>query len=54
MTAYGSIDSAVQAMKMGACDYITKSGDIGELVFTVKKPWKQGSCAKRLWVYERS
>lgn len=37
MTAYGSIDSAVQAMKMGAYDYITKSGDIGELVFTVKK-----------------
>ncbi|HOD75974.1 MAG TPA: response regulator, partial [Syntrophorhabdaceae bacterium] len=27
ITAFGSIDSAVQAMKMGAYDFITKSGD---------------------------
>ncbi len=54
MTAYGSIDSAVQAMKMGAYDYITKSGDIGELVFTVKKALEaKGSCAKRLWVLRK-
>jgi DNA-binding NtrC family response regulator len=37
MTAYGSIDSAVQAMKMGAYDYITKSGEMEELIHAVKK-----------------
>ncbi len=25
MTAYGTIETAVQAMKLGACDYITKA-----------------------------
>jgi DNA-binding response OmpR family regulator len=24
MTAFGSVDSAVEAMKLGACDYLTK------------------------------
>lgn len=37
VTAFGSIDSAVQAMKMGAYDFITKSGDMGELLHTVRK-----------------
>jgi DNA-binding NtrC family response regulator len=37
MTAFGSIESAVKAMKMGAYDYITKSPDMDELMFTVRK-----------------
>jgi two-component system response regulator HydG len=37
MTAYGSIDSAVEAVKSGAEDYLTKPLDIDELVFKVKK-----------------
>jgi DNA-binding NtrC family response regulator len=37
MTAFGTIESAVKAMKMGAYDYITKSPDMDELLFTVKK-----------------
>ncbi|MCS6818022.1 MAG: sigma-54 dependent transcriptional regulator [Blastocatellia bacterium] len=31
MTAYGTIETAVQAMKLGACDYITKPFPIDEL-----------------------
>ncbi len=37
MTAFGTIESAIQAMKMGAYDYITKPFQTDEVVLTVKK-----------------
>ena len=37
MTAFGTIESAIQAMKMGAYDYITKPFQNDEIVLTVKK-----------------
>ena len=37
MTAYGSIDSAVEALKSGADDYLTKPLDMEELLLKVKK-----------------
>jgi two-component system response regulator HydG len=37
ITAFGTIESAIRAMKMGAYDYITKPFQIDELVLTVKK-----------------
>ena len=36
MTAYGEVKSAVQAMKLGAFDYITKPFDLEELVVLVE------------------
>ena len=37
ITAFGTIESAIQAMKMGAYDYITKPFRMDEIVLTVKK-----------------
>jgi DNA-binding NtrC family response regulator len=37
ITAFGSIESAIKAMKMGAYDYITKPFQIDEIVLTVRK-----------------
>jgi two-component system response regulator AtoC len=37
MTAYGTVESAVQAMKLGAYDYLTKPVNLDELVIIVKK-----------------
>jgi two-component system, NtrC family, response regulator AtoC len=37
ITAFGSVESAVQAMKAGAYDYITKPLDLDELDVTIKK-----------------
>jgi two-component system, NtrC family, response regulator AtoC len=37
ITAYGSVESAVQAMKAGAYDYITKPLDLDELEVIIKK-----------------
>ena len=37
MTAFGSIDSAVEALKAGADDYLTKPLDMDELLLKIKK-----------------
>jgi DNA-binding NtrC family response regulator len=37
ITAFGTIDSAIKAIKMGAYDYITKPFQMDEMVLTVKK-----------------
>ncbi|MBW1708339.1 MAG: sigma-54-dependent Fis family transcriptional regulator [Deltaproteobacteria bacterium] len=40
MTAFGSIDSAVKALKMGAEDYLTKPLDTDELLLKIEKVLK--------------
>jgi DNA-binding NtrC family response regulator len=40
ITAYGSIDSAVEAMKLGALDYITKPLEREELLIAVKRAFE--------------
>lgn len=40
ITAYGSVDTAVQAMKSGAYDYITKPFSMDELLLTVERATK--------------
>jgi DNA-binding NtrC family response regulator len=41
MTAYGSIETAVEAMKMGANDYVTKPIDLNELCIHISKAQKE-------------
>ena len=37
LTAYGTIESAVEAMKLGACEYIVRPFDVGALELTVNR-----------------
>ena len=46
MTAYGSVESAVDAMKLGAYDYITKPFSGDELVATVERALEHGRLVK--------
>lgn len=41
MTAYGSIDTAVEAMKTGANDYITKPVDLKDLLLRISKVYQE-------------
>jgi len=41
MTAYGSVETAVEAMKVGANDYITKPVDLNELLVHISKVQKE-------------
>lgn len=43
ITAYATVDRAVDMLKRGACDYITKPFDIGELVGKVRSVVSQAS-----------
>jgi DNA-binding NtrC family response regulator len=46
MTAHGSIETAVEAMKKGADDYITKPIDFNELLIHISKAQKQSLLLK--------
>jgi len=48
ITGYGSIESAVEAMKLGAVDYITKPASVAELRSTIKKALEQWPSSRRL------
>lgn len=43
LTAYGTVGSAVEAMKQGAFDYLTKPADNDELVITLNRAWEYQS-----------
>jgi DNA-binding NtrC family response regulator len=46
MTAYASVRSAVEAMKLGAMDYIAKPFDHDELLMLVERTLKQSRCQR--------
>ena len=37
ITAFGSIDTAIRAVKLGAFDYITKPFEIDQLILVIEK-----------------
>ena len=45
MTGYGSVDSAVEAMKLGAADYLTKPVYPQELLLTLDRASNTASCS---------
>lgn len=45
LTAYGTVDSAVEAMRTGACDYLTKPFDNSELLLVVERAISQGAAS---------
>ncbi len=46
LTAFGSIDSAVEAMKLGAFHYLTKPVNSEELIHTVKNAFNYGELVR--------
>jgi DNA-binding NtrC family response regulator len=41
LTGHGSIDTALEAMKLGAYDYLTKPCEIEELVAKIEAAWEK-------------
>ncbi len=54
MTAFGSMDSAVQAIKEGAFDYISKPFKIDEFKSIIKKALKQAESLQQIDLHEIS
>ncbi|MEW6172824.1 MAG: sigma-54 dependent transcriptional regulator [Bacillota bacterium] len=48
MTAYGTTDTAIQAMKLGAFDYVLKPFNIEEVILTVKKAVEVDQMAREM------
>jgi DNA-binding NtrC family response regulator len=46
LTGQGSIESAVQAMKLGACDYLTKPFPLSDLEQRCRLAWERGAIRK--------
>ncbi len=53
MTAYGTVESAVAAMKQGADDYLQKPVSLDELTMIVRRGIEQRRSQRRLRAYER-
>jgi len=53
ITAYGDVKSAVETIKAGAYDYITKPFDNEELVHTIKRALKTNSLNKEVKILRR-
>ncbi len=48
ITAYGEVDSAVKAMKLGVYDYVTKPVDNNDLLFTIKRALETGGLMQEM------
>ncbi|MDA0692989.1 MAG: response regulator [Nitrospinae bacterium] len=52
LTAYGSLDSAVQALRLGASDYLFKPYDRSELFLRIKNCFEKLELQKKVTLYE--
>ena len=47
LTGHGSIDSALEAVKLGAYDYLTKPCEVGDLVDKIEGAWEKKDDAEK-------
>ncbi len=48
ITAYGMAETAVKAMQLGACDYISKPFNLEEVAFVIRRALETGSLRSRV------
>jgi len=48
MSAYGTVDTAIEAMNLGAYDYISKPFKTDEVLLTLKKARKENGSKRRI------
>ena len=48
LTAYGDVQTAVTAMKLGACDYLLKGFDLDELLLVVQRSLETSAMSREL------
>jgi DNA-binding NtrC family response regulator len=53
LTGHGSIDSALEAMKLGAYDYLTKPCEIEDLVAKIEGAWEKKDGAVKQDIQEK-
>lgn len=53
LTGHGAIDSAFEAVKLGAYDYLAKPCDIDDLVGKIEGAWEKKDARQRLEMEER-
>jgi DNA-binding NtrC family response regulator len=53
LTGHGSIDSALEAIKLGAYDYLTKPCEIGDLVAKIEGAWEKKDDAEKQDIQEK-
>jgi two-component system response regulator AtoC len=54
MTAFGTTETAIEAMKLGAYDYITKPFDLNDILELVKKSIESGRLMREVVSYPKS
>jgi DNA-binding NtrC family response regulator len=54
MTAYSTVESAIEAMKLGAFDYLNKPFEIEELLVTIQKALENTSLKRELSRYRKA
>jgi DNA-binding NtrC family response regulator len=53
LTGYGEVASAIEAMRLGAADYLLKPCDCDELHLRIAKCLEQQDLARKIKIYER-
>lgn len=53
LTAYGDVQTAVEAMKLGACDYLLKGFDLDELLVVVQRSLETSAMSRELRELQR-